>query len=126
MMSTMRSRQACMRLISRCVAHSKLISIISSGSVLAMPRGQPRPLSQQAQRTQPKATMSAVPMTTPSAPSATAFITSSAVRKPPLTIKVTESRMPSATRNLCTFAMAYSMGIAMFFLAMSGAAPVPP
>jgi hypothetical protein len=115
-----------MRLIKRCVAQSRLISIINSGSVLAMPRGQPRPLSQHAQRTQPSATISAVPMTTPSAPSAMAFITSQAVRAPPLTIKVTPSRMPSATRNLCTLAMAYSSGMAMFFLAMSGAAPVPP
>ena len=28
--------------------------------------------------------------------------------------------------KLCTLPMAYSMGMAMFFLAMSGAAPVPP
>ena len=71
--ATICSRQALLRLISRCVAHSRLICIISSGSVVAMPRGQPRPLSQQAQRTQPRATISAVPITTPSAPRAMAF-----------------------------------------------------
>ena len=49
-----------------------------------MPRGQPRPLSQLAQRTHPMATISAVPMTTPSAPKAMALAMSMAVRMPPL------------------------------------------
>jgi hypothetical protein len=67
-----------------------------------------------------------MPMTTPSAPSATAFAMSYGVRTPPEAINVTSSRMPSLTRNWWTFGMAYSMGMAMFFLAISGAAPVPP
>ena len=70
-------------LMRRWVAHSRLICIMSSGSVVAMPRGQPRPLSQQAQRTQPSAIISAVPMTTPSAPRAMALRASYAVRMPP-------------------------------------------
>ena len=39
---------------------------------------------------------------------------------------MTLSRIPSLTRKLWTFGIAYSIGIAMFFFAMSGAAPVPP
>jgi len=91
-----------------------------------MPRGQPRPLSQLPQRVHSRATISAVPITTPSAPRAMALATSQAVRRPPEATRVILSRTPSSTRKLCTLGMAYSTGMAMFFLAMSGAAPVPP
>jgi len=36
------------------------------------------------------------------------------------------SRMPSLERKRCTRGIASSMGMAMFFFAISGAAPVPP
>ena len=105
---------------------SESVMVCSSGSVVAMPLGHPRPLSQLPHRTHPIATRSDVPMTAPSAPSAMAFATSIAVLRPPLAMSVTLSRMPSLIRNLCTFGTAYSIGIAMFFFAISGAAPVPP
>jgi len=65
--------QALYKLMIRCVPHSRSTSCESSASVVAMPRGQPRPLSQREHRMQPSATSSEVPTTTPSAPSAIAF-----------------------------------------------------
>src|SRR3989339_2141399 len=86
----------------------------SSGSVVAIPRGQPLPLSQLPHLTHPIATRSAVPMTAQSAPRVMAFATSIAVLSPPLATSVTWSLMPSLMRNLCTLGIAYSIGIAMF------------
>src|SRR2546425_10083550 len=110
----------------RCAPHSGWMSWLSSGSVGVVPHGQPRPDSQFPQRTQPTAMSSAVPRMTPSAPRAIAFAASHAVRIPPLAIRMTSSRIPSFSRNLWTFGTANSIGIAMFFFEMSGAAPVPP
>ena len=68
--------QAAYRLLTRLVPHSTVIMSDSSGSVVAMPRAQPRPLSQLWQRRHSRATMSAVPIYTPSAPRAMALATS--------------------------------------------------
>ena len=67
-----------------------------------------------------------MPRTQPSAPSAIALAMSSAVLTPPLAMRVTLSRTPSFCRNLWTLGIASSIGMAMFFFAISGAAPVPP
>ena len=72
----------------------------SSGSVVAIPRGHPRPLSHRLHRTHPSATNSAVPITTPSAPRAMALATSWAERIPPLAISVTLSRTPSSSKEI--------------------------
>jgi len=109
-----------------CVPQSGPILRTISSSVVAIPLAQPLPLSHLPHLMQPSATISGVPITTPSAPSAMALAMSYAVRIPPEAIRVTWSRMPSSQRNLWTLGMAYSMGIAMFFFAISGAAPVPP
>ena len=124
--------------ILHCIALYKLSSLISaqsscthscnSMSVVVSPQGQPRPdgpPSQLAHLVQPMPTKSVVPRTHPSAPRAIALAMSSAVLTPPLAISVTLSLTPSFCRNLWTLGIASSIGMAMFFLAISGAAPVP-
>src|SRR2546426_1844498 len=86
------------RLTIRVSPHSGSISRDSSGSVVVIPTWHPRPLSQFPQCVQPTATASAVATTHPSAPSAIAFATSSAVLIPPLAMSTILSRTPSDTR----------------------------
>ena len=62
---------------------------------------------------------------TPSAPMAIALMKSDSVRRPPVMMSVT-SDAPFASRWRRALARAAIVGTEMFFLKISGAAPVPP